>query len=155
MLPLASDSSNCAMIQITQMNHAIGLYSLFPDYFSSWYHGVLIIFFGKVLIFLKILVAMKTIQNIIFIKVYEENRHFGRLHKLHQVLAPPLIDYNIFTHLCNFCAILSQTLWVIEIFLLLRKFIMLTILHENTEIWQQIYIQCIWRIKWYLDFCSS
>ena len=77
---------------------------------------------------------MATIQNMMFIKIYEENRVFAKFQNY------KYIHTGIFSAII--CAILPQTIGIFKIFLLFWIFIIFEINYtKKTEYQQQIYIQ--------------
>ena len=75
---------------------------------------------------------MATIQNKIFLKIYEENSVFTIIQKLQQISSPSVWDIYLGIISVNFAEILPQKSWVIEIFLLLRIFIISEIINTKT-----------------------
>ena len=89
---------------------------------------------------------MATIQNLINIKIYEENRVvaiitiFGRLQDIHP---------DIFS--ANFCAIPPQKIWVIKWIFTISEITYMKALQINNKFTFSLYF-C--RVYWYLEVCS-
>ena len=115
------NSSYCKFVRLNSFVH-------------TWYVYIYINIWLIVYIFLTILLAMSTLQYIIFMKIVEENNlhvhYFGIVYDVY----PIIISVKL-------CAILSQKIWVIEIFILLWIFIISEII--NSKHIQYAYLQSI------------